>query len=110
MEAKAEAVRWMDIYRQTSAYKWEWQTATTLECEPLPRFPCYVMALATPGKSGGYRPSLAFTAGTKHRGRYWQGLIPDGDHTGLSPETLVRLDAVLGVLTTASQLPLPLPR
>ena len=109
-EAKADALHWMDEYCRTSAYQWEWQTPTTLACEPHPRFPCYVMAVATPVEQGGYNPSLAFTAGTKQEGRYWQGLIPDGyDLPGLSREALVRLDAVLGVLTTAFQVPLAQP-
>ena len=109
-EAKADAVQWMDEYCKTSTYQWEWDTPTTLVCEPHPRFPCYVMALATLGDEGGYHPSLAFTAGTKHEGRYWQGLIPDGDDLpGLSREALSRLDAVLGVLITASQVSLPQP-
>ena len=110
-EAKAEAVRWMSEYRKTSAYEWEWHTPTTLACEPRPRFPCYVMALATPGEDSRYRPALAFTAGTKQDGRYWQGLLPDGeDLPGLSREVLSRLDAVLGVLITASQVSFSPPR
>lgn len=109
-EAKADAVQWMDEYCRTSTYQWEWQTPTTLVCEPHPRFPCYVMAVATPGEEGGHHPSLAFTAGTKHEGRYWQGLVPDGDDPpGLSREALSRLDAVLGVLITASQVPVSPP-
>ena len=110
-EAKAEAVRWLSEYRETSAYEWEWHTPTTLACEPQPRFPCYVMALATPGEDSSYRPALAFTAGTKQDGRYWQGLLPDGeDLPGLSREVLSRLDAVLGVLITASQVTFSPPR
>ena len=110
-EAKAEAVRWLGEYCESSVYEWEWHTPTTLACEPQPRFPCYVMALAAPGKEGDYRPSLAFTAGTKQEGRYWQGVVPDRDDlAGLSREALSRLDAVLGVLATASQVPLSPPR
>lgn len=109
LEAKADAVLWLEEYREISAYEWEWHTPTTLTCEPQPRFPCYVMAVATPREDDGYDPSLAFTAGTKQKGGYWQGMIPGGDLLGLSREELSRLDAVLGVLITAALLPLSPP-
>ena len=103
-EAKVDAVHWLDEYHRISAYEWEQRTPTTLACEPRPRFPCYVMAMATPHGDNGYRPCLAFTAGVKHDGRYWQGLIPEGaNHQGLSFQALTNLDAVLGVFITASQ-------
>ena len=109
--AEAEAVRWLSEYHKTSSYRWERHTPTTLVCEPRSGFPCYVMALTIPGENGGHRPSLAFTAGTKQKGRYWQGLLPDkNDPSGLSGEMLSRLDAVLGVLITASQISLDPPR
>lgn len=103
-EAQADAVQWLDEYHRVSAYEWERSTPTTLACEPRPKFPCYVMAVATPDGDNGYRPRLAFTAGVKHDGRYWQGLIPEGDdHSGLSVHALSNLDAVLGVFVTASR-------
>ena len=100
-------MHWLDEYRRVSSYEWERRTPTTLESEPHPGFPCYVMAMATPDGDSGYRPSLAFTAGVKHDGGYWQGLIPEGDdHPGLSVQALSDLDAVFDVFVTASQVAL----
>ena len=103
-EAQADAVGWLGEYRRVSAYEWERRTSTTLAWEPLVGFPCYVMATAISHGDRGYRPCLAFTAGVKHDGGYWQGLFPEGDdHRGLSVGTLADLDAVLGVLVTAGR-------
>ena len=63
-EAKAQALVWLEAFRVMSRFDWQRPTSTTISCEPLAGLPCYVMAVAAAG-NGGYRPSLAFTVGTK---------------------------------------------
>ncbi len=104
-EAEAHAVQWMAELRSRSDYEWEWDTPAALVCEPVPGFPCRVMVL-TPPDGDRFLSRLAFTAGIKYEGRYWQGLIEDEEGL-LSGAALSETDAIIGVLVTASQTSLP---
>lgn len=105
-EAKAQAIVWLKAYRAMSRFEWQQLTATTVSCDPLPGLPCYVMAVAAAG-NGGYRPSLAFTVGTKGGERgYWQGFYPERQaDAGLAGEDLSQLDSLLHLLVSATRVP-----
>lgn len=105
-EAKAQALDWLKAYRAMSHFEWEQLTATTISHDLLPGLPCYVMAVAAAG-SGGFRPSLAFTVGTKGGDQgYWQGFFPDKQsEPGLTAENLSQLDSLLNLLVTAARIP-----
>lgn len=106
-EAEAHAVRRMTELKARSGHGWEWDTPTTLVCEPVPGFPCRVMVL-TPPDGDGFLSRLAFTAGTKYAGRYWQGIVED-EKGLLSESALSEVDDILGVLAAASRISLPAP-
>ena len=106
-EAEAEAVRWLAEFAGDGDYDWEWDTPNTLACEPVTGFPCRVMVLAT-RVGDGFVPCMAFTAGLKYEGRYWQGRITDENDLPLPPQAaLSELKTVLGVLVPASQTLIP---
>ena len=106
-EAEAEAVRWLETLVGDGEYRWEWDTPTTLACEPYPDFPCRVMAW-TAKEDGGFVPCYAFTAGVKYHGRYWQGRVTDEKDRPLPPpEAISELRIILGVLVPASQTFIP---
>lgn len=106
-EAEAVAVFWLEKLREDGDYDWRWDTPTTLICEPVPGFPCRVLALGAP-VGEGFAPCFGFTAGLKYEGRYWQGRITDEDGLPLPPETgLPELKAVLSVLVSNSRTPVP---
>ena len=106
-EAETSAVPWMEELAESSDYDWEWDTPTTLFSEPAPGFPCRVIALATP-TGDGFVPCLAFTAGIKYEGRYWQGRLTDDEGTPLGlQEAVCELGTILEVLVPASQTYIP---
>lgn len=106
-EAEAHAVRRMAELEAGSSHGWERDTPTTLVCEPAPGFPCRVMVL-TPPDGDGFLSRLAFTAGTKYEGRYWQGIVED-EKGLLSESALSEVDDILGVLAAVSLISLPAP-
>lgn len=105
-EAKAQAIVWLKDYRAMSRFEWEQLTPTTISHDPLPGLPCYVMAVAAAG-TGGFRPSLAFTVGTKGGDQsYWQGFFPDSQADArLTAKNLSQLDSLLNLLVTAARIP-----
>ncbi len=105
-EAKAQAIVWLKAYRVKSRFEWEQLSATTISCDPLPGLPCYVMAVAAACNSG-YRPSLAFTVGTKGGELgYWQGFYPEKQSDAcLTGENLSQLDSLLHLLISAARIP-----
>ena len=104
-DARARSVAWMATYKERSPYGWRWDTDASLFCELLPQLPCYVMPLVTGEPGRGYTALLAFAAGVKYEGRYWQGRVPDADEAPiLSEDVLDALDSILGVLIVGAQL------
>lgn len=106
-EAEAHAARQMAELKAGSGHGWERDTPNTLVCEPAPGFPCRVMVL-TPPDGDGFLSRLAFTAGTKYKGRYWQGIVEDEEGL-LTESALSGADDILEVLAAASRLALPAP-
>ncbi len=106
-EAESEAVRWLETLADDDVYRWDWDTPTTLACEPYPGFPCRVMAW-TAEDAGGFVPCYAFTAGLKYQGRYWQGRLTDENGRPLPPgQAISELKGILGVLVPASRAFIP---
>lgn len=106
-EAEAAAAFWMGRFATDSEHDWRWDTPTTLADEPVSGFPCRVMVLTVPA-ADGFVPCLAFTAGLKYEGRYWQGRLTDEDGLPLEPRTaLSELETILDVLIPASQTSVP---
>ena len=106
-EAEASSVVWMGKLVDDSDYDWQWDTPITLACEPVSGFPCWIMVLTT-RTGNGFVPCLAFTAGVKYEGRYWQGRLTDDDGLPLGfQEALSELTTILEVLIPASQIPIP---
>ena len=106
-EAERRAGAWLAELAEDRAYDWEWDTPTILACEPVSGFPCRVMAMVIP-VGGGFAPGLAFTAGIKYEGRYWQGRITDPDGMPLPLKAAIsELKIILGVLVPASQVSIP---
>ena len=106
-EAEAAAVFWMGRFATDSEHHWRWDTPTTLAGEPVSGFPCRIVVLAMPA-TDGFIPCLAFTAGLKYEGRYWQGRLTDEDGLPLEPRTaLSELETILEVLISASQTSVP---
>ena len=104
-DARAHGIVWLTAYKERSPYRWEWDTTATLFCEPLPEFPCYVMPMVTGDPDRGFTARLAFSAGVKYEGRYWQGRVPGPDEAPiLSESALDTLDSTLGVLDVASRI------
>lgn len=104
-DARAHCIVWLGTYKNRSPYRWEWDTTATLFCEPVPGFPCYVMPMVTGNPDRGFTARLAFSAGVKYEGRYWQGRVPGPDEAPiLSESALDTLDSILGVLDVASRI------
>lgn len=106
-EAEAAAVFRMERFAADSEHQWRWDTPTMLAAEPVSGFPCRVMVLTVPA-TDGFVPCLAFTAGLKYEGRYWQGRLTDEDDLPLEPRmALSELETILEVLVPASQTYVP---
>ena len=93
----------MGRFATDSEHDWRWDTPSMLVSEPVCGFPCRVVVLTEPA-ADGFVPCLAFTAGLKYEGRYWQGRLTDEDDLPLEPrQALCELETVLEVLVAASQ-------
>ncbi len=105
--AQACAARWLDELIRPGGLGWEWDTPTTLICEPVTDFPCRVLATAAP-IADGFVPHFAFTAGVKYESRYWQGHTTDEEDRPLAPpEAINALQVILEVIVRAYRVPLP---